>query len=107
MGNVATKAMEEKIASLEVQVSRLQAELETNRKATLAAMLGPLRLHGIILTYIGVDNTADLVKSLSEKFSAWEVNQAIRHLFVLNHAPCTDEQRETVRSVFQDGTCKF
>jgi hypothetical protein len=47
------------------------------------------------------------IERLSQEFGAWEGDQTIRHLFVLNNAPCTDEKREELRAIFQNGMCKF
>lgn len=104
---VAQQAMAEKIGALELQVAALQDELERTRATTLGAMLGPLRMRQIILLHIGTEDTAQMVENLSKDFSNSGVNQAIRHLFVLNNAPCTNEQREQFRSIFNNGLVKF
>ena len=74
---------------------------------TLGAMLGPLRLRQIVLLHIGTEDPATLVETLSEEFGSWGVNQAIRHLFLLNNALCSDELREQFRAIFNNGMCKF
>lgn len=107
MKNAVMTAAAETITRLENQVRLLQAELERTQKATLASMLGPLRLHGIVLAHVGTNDPAELVEDLSKDFTPWEVNQTIRHLFLLNHAPCSDELREQIRAVFRNGICKF
>lgn len=104
---VAQQALAEKVVTLERQVAILQDELERTRATTLAAMLGPLRLRQIVLLHIGTESTTQLVENLSKDFGGWAVNQAIRHLFVLNNAPCTNEQREQFRLIFDNGMNKF
>lgn len=105
--SAAEKALEEKIERLESRVAILQAELERTRKATLGEILGALRLRQIILMYVGTEDAAALVDSLQKDFGNWEINQAIRHLFVLNNAPCGDEQREQFRAILNNGMVKF
>lgn len=104
---VAQQALAEKVATLERQVDALQDELELTRATTLGAMLGPLRLRQIVLLHIGTEDTAQLVENLSRDFGSRAVNQAIRHLFILNHAPCTSERREQFRAIFDNGLAKF
>lgn len=104
---VAQQALAEKVATLERQGTALQDELERARATTLGAMLGPLRLRQIVLLYIGTEDTVQFVENLSRDFGSWAVNQAIRHLFVLNNAPGTNEQREQFRAMFDNGLTKF
>lgn len=103
----AVDAMADKIAQLESQVAQLQSLLENERRATLGAMLGPLRAREIVLLYIGTGDSSGLVERLSRDFGPREVNEATRHLFVLNQAPCSDQKREEFRALFNNGMTKF
>lgn len=105
--SVAEQAVAEKVEALERQVANLQAELARTRAMSLGGMLGPLRLRQIVLLYVGKENASQLVETLSQDFKPSEVNQAIRHLWLLNNAPCTDEQREQFRAMFNNGMSKF
>lgn len=104
---IAEEAVAEKVERLEREVATLLAELDRTRMATLASMLGPLRLREIVLLYVGEKDSARLVEDLSKDFGSWEVNQVIRHLFQLNHAPCSDDEREKFRAMFDHGMNKF
>lgn len=105
--DVLQQAMVDKVAALERQVATLQEELERNRSATLGAMLGPLRVRQVVLLHVGIESPAQLVDKLSQSFGSWAANQAIRHMFDLNDAPCSDEQREQFRAMFGNGMVKF
>lgn len=102
----AVDAMADKIAQLESQAAHLQSQLENERAATLGAMLGPLRAREIVLLNIGSDNSSKLVERLSQDFGP-HVDEVIRHLFDLNHAPCSDQKREEFRALFNKGMTKF
>lgn len=104
---VLQQAMADKVVALERQVATLQEELERNRSATLGAMLGPLRLHEVVLLHVGTEPPVQLVDKLSQSFGSWAVNQAIRHMFDLNNAPCSAELREQFRAMFDNGMVKF
>lgn len=104
---VAVQAMAEKIARLERQVSMLETQLSNANKVSLDAMLPLLRAREIVLLYVGSADTGVLVEELNESFGPREANHAIRHLWVLNHAKCSDERREEFRALFNHGMSKF
>ena len=103
----AVEAMAEKIARLQTQVTTLEKQLSDANKVSLNTMLPLLRAREIVLLYVGSDDTRVLVEQLNGAFGPREANHAIRHLWVLNHAQCSDEQREEFRALFDHGMSKF
>lgn len=70
-------------------------------------VLGPLRLRGVLLVYVGEQSGTSVDETLGQVFGsdlAWEVR---RHLFELNRAPMTDSVRETARRAFNGGMSRW
>lgn len=94
------------IARLEREVAYLNTQLAQASSVTLNALLPTLQSKEIALLYVGREDTGELVERLSKVLGPREVNHTIRHLWILNHAKCSDEKREEFRALF-DGMEKF
>lgn len=105
--DVVTVAVEnaliEKIGRLERHISKLENDLRQARSATLDAVLGPLRLREVALVYFGDEEIEGYATTLAQEFDAHVADQVLCHVFDLNGAPVTDEQREAIRRSFNHG----
>lgn len=104
---VTTTALVEKIQRLERFVAELQDELQRTRAATLEAMLGPLRMREAVLLYVGAEDAGRFSEQLHREYGSEVANQVLRHLFVLNNAPLSEGQRESLRVVFDNGMSRW
>ncbi len=96
-------ALIEKVKRLEWHIANLETDLRQARSATLDAVLGPLRLREVALVYFGDEEMEDYATTLAQEFDAHVADQVLRHVFDLNGAPVTDEQREAIRRSFNHG----
>lgn len=95
-------ALAEKNQRLQMLVTELRYDLQKAREASITSMLGHLRLREAVLLYVGTD-VDKFVSRLQCEFSQ-EVSAAVTsHLFVLDNAPVTMEQREALRVASNHG----
>lgn len=101
-------SMTEKNKRLEKDNQRLSSELEKAKAMSLNNCLGLLRLHQVLLVYIGTEPIDQLTGRIENAFDNREygsvvANEALRHLFDLNHAPLDEKQREMFCAPFNNG----
>ena len=100
--DVVLETLTEKVQRQDHFIAELQAELQQARQASVATMLGQLRLREAVLLYVGQDAN-NFAQQIAENFGS-EVARAVSgSLFVLDNAPIPPEVRETIRKATNHG----
>lgn len=100
--DVVLETLTEKVQRQDQYIAQLQADLQQAKQASLAAMLGPLRLREAVLLYVGEDDH-EFLQEIAQNFGN-EIARAVSYnLFVLDNAPVSAEVREAFRAATNHG----
>jgi hypothetical protein len=97
---VIRTALIEKIKRQQYLIARLQEELRLAQAASIATVLGDLRLRRAILIYVGND-VVKFEQELRVQFGVDVTQNVLRHLHELDKAPLAHGVREAMRTLCQ------
>lgn len=107
MDAVTEQALIEKVQRQERFIAQLQGELQLAREASVARMLGQLRLREAVLLYIGNDSDK-LIDDLNSEFRGHDAVRAVSNsLFVLENAPVAPEVCDAIRKAINRGMTRW
>lgn len=96
------ETLTEKVQRQERFIAELQGALQEARQASVATMLGQLRLREAVLLYVGTD-ADNFGQQLVENFGGDIARVVSNSLFVLDRAPVSPETREAFRKATNHG----
>lgn len=96
-----------KVSELELLITDLQNELRRAQESSVPHILGQLRLREILLLYVGDNKNDELGERLAQEYGTEISNLIIKNIFMLNNAPIPDSGRETMRTAFNHGNCRW
>ena len=100
--DVVLETLTEKVQRQDRFIAELQAELQQARQASVATMLGQLRLREAVLLYVGQDAN-NFAQQIAENFGSDVARAVSNSLFVLDNAPVPTEAREALRAATNHG----
>jgi hypothetical protein len=103
---VVNKALTDSITRLENRVKLLEAELNLAREQSLESTLGHLRMHQVVFVSFG-QNPDALWNTLATVYGSDYTNTLMRHLFFLDNAPLSIEQKLDIKKAFNSGNTRW
>jgi hypothetical protein len=103
---VVNKSLTDTIIRLENRVKSLEAELSLAREQSLEPALAYLRMHQVVFVSFG-ETPDELWEKLAKVYGSDYAHALMRHLFFLDNAPLSLEQRLDFKKAFNNGNSKW
>lgn len=103
---VVNRLLTDAIIRLENRVKTLEAELCLAREQSLEPTLGHLRMHQVVLVSFG-KTPDELWETLANVYGSDYAHALMRHLFFLDKAPLSLEQKMDFKKAFNNGNSRW
>ncbi len=94
------------IRDQESELGWLKNRLNEALQASAESVIGQLRLREAVLLYVGND-LGKLEREIAKNYGSETAQAVLRHVFDLDRAPLTQEQRDAIRVAIDHGCCRW